>query len=302
MVNTGSHPGESSVAFMPMIDLKVNDETCILSTMHFIVGQAKKYNVGPILTFDQPLYQKAYEIQWKESENSKLKRLVLRLDGLHSCTSFLGSIGHFMSSSGLREVLETIHESDTVPHMVYATISSGVYECPLQDQFSAEKSKTDLFGNKLPESKLDKVSQVLDLLTEQNILLEEVANDIDVKEILARIKQYKEKFSDARTANLWFQYLHMVEIICMFIKAERTGNFDLHLRSVWEMLPYFAASRHHLYVRSEHIYLQTMQNLEVTNKKAFERFQNGYHVVRKSQQFWGGLSTDLIIKEVTSTI
>ena len=27
MVHTGSHLGESSVAFMPMIDLKVNDET-----------------------------------------------------------------------------------------------------------------------------------------------------------------------------------------------------------------------------------------------------------------------------------
>ena len=59
-------PGESSVAFMLMIDLKANNETCIFSTMHFIVGQAKKYNADPILTFDQSLYQKSYEIQWKE--------------------------------------------------------------------------------------------------------------------------------------------------------------------------------------------------------------------------------------------
>ena len=62
MVYTGSHPGQSPVVFMPMIDLKANDETCILSTMHFIVGYAKKYNADPILTFGQPLYQKAYEI------------------------------------------------------------------------------------------------------------------------------------------------------------------------------------------------------------------------------------------------
>ena len=56
MVHTGSHCGESSVAFMPMIDLKANDETRTFSTMHFIVGQVKKYNADPILTFDQPLY------------------------------------------------------------------------------------------------------------------------------------------------------------------------------------------------------------------------------------------------------
>ena len=41
MIHTDSHPGEYSVAFMPMIDLKVNDETRIFSTMHFIVGPAK---------------------------------------------------------------------------------------------------------------------------------------------------------------------------------------------------------------------------------------------------------------------
>ena len=85
------------------------------------------------------------------------------------------------------------------------------------------------FSNKLPKSKLDKVSQVFNQLKEQSISLEEVANDIDVTEMLARISQYKEKFSEARTAKLWFQCLRMVEIICMFIKAERTGNFDLHL-------------------------------------------------------------------------
>ena len=50
--------GESPVAFMPIVDLKANDETCISSKTHFIAGQSKKYNADPILTFDQPLYQK----------------------------------------------------------------------------------------------------------------------------------------------------------------------------------------------------------------------------------------------------
>ena len=318
MVHTGSHPGESSVAFMPMIDLKANDETYIFSTKHFFVGQAKKYNADPKLTFDLPLYQKVYETLWKESENSELKRIVLRLSGLRTCMRFLGSIGHFMSSSGLREVLETIYGSDTVPHMLsdsaisrafwghlvsgvlYATIISDVYECPLHDQFSAEDSKKDLFTNTLPKSKLGKVSQVFDQLKEQNISLEKIANGIDVNEMLASLSQYKEKFSEARTVKLWFQYLRMVEIISMFIKAERTGNFDFPLQSVWAILPYFAASVHHLYARSAHIYLQTMQNLEVTNKKVYKRFENGYHVVLRSQRFLRRLSTDLIVEQVTS--
>ena len=86
--------------------------------MHFIVDQAKKYNADPILTFHQPLHEKAYEIQWKESENDELKRIVLSMSGLRTCMNFLGSISHFVSSSGLREVLETNYGSDTVLYML----------------------------------------------------------------------------------------------------------------------------------------------------------------------------------------
>ena len=58
-----THPGKSSVIFMPMIDMKSTDYSCILSTMHFVSNQAQKYNKSPILTFNQPLYWKALEIQ-----------------------------------------------------------------------------------------------------------------------------------------------------------------------------------------------------------------------------------------------
>ena len=115
MVHTVSHPGESSATFMPMINLKVNDEISIFSTMHFIVGQAK----NTMLTLYQLLishYTKKRMKYQKESENSELKRIVLRLVGIYTFMNFLGSIGHFMSSSGLCEVLETIYGSDTVPH------------------------------------------------------------------------------------------------------------------------------------------------------------------------------------------
>ena len=56
MVSQGSHPGISSVFFMPMIDLKSSDEICIYSKMCFVSEHAKRYNYTPILTFDQPLW------------------------------------------------------------------------------------------------------------------------------------------------------------------------------------------------------------------------------------------------------
>ena len=34
MVHKSEHPGQASVIFMSMIDMKSSDESCILSTMH----------------------------------------------------------------------------------------------------------------------------------------------------------------------------------------------------------------------------------------------------------------------------
>lgn len=67
---------------------------------------------------------------------------------------------------------------------------------------------------------------------------------------------------DNRTALLWLQYLDMVDILCMFIKAQRTGNWRLHLQALSQMLPYLAAARHNLYTKSVRLYLQSMSSLE----------------------------------------
>ena len=63
MIYKGDYPEQSSVIFMPMIDMKSSNESCILSTKYFVSNQAKQYNVDAILTFDLPLNWKALEIQ-----------------------------------------------------------------------------------------------------------------------------------------------------------------------------------------------------------------------------------------------
>ncbi len=62
------------------------------------------------------------------------------------------------------------------------------------------------------------------------------------------------------------------------------------------MLPYFAASEHTLYAK--YLYLQMMQELPQTHPDVYRIFQEGYHVVSRSNRYWAGLSTDLIIEQV----
>ena len=82
--NRSEHPGKSTVTFLPMIDKYSGYKTCILSTMEFIYKLAKKNNVPAVITFDQPLYWKASEIQNNSDTNSHLRDIVILLSSFHS--------------------------------------------------------------------------------------------------------------------------------------------------------------------------------------------------------------------------
>ena len=52
-----------TVEFLPIIDLSLSNETCIYSTLKFVIKQAQNFAVQtPYVTFDQPLWIKAMGI------------------------------------------------------------------------------------------------------------------------------------------------------------------------------------------------------------------------------------------------
>ena len=69
-------------------------------------------------------------------------------------------------------------------------------------------------------------------------------------DIMDKVSVEKETLKEFRTAKLWLQYVEMIGILRMFIKAERIGDWNLHLQAVHKMLPYFAAAGHNLYTKS----------------------------------------------------
>lgn len=75
MIHGGEYPGQSSVAFLPMIDMNPSDMSCILSTLHYVSAHARKQDQFLVITFDQPLYLKALTILQQEKDNSDLQNI-----------------------------------------------------------------------------------------------------------------------------------------------------------------------------------------------------------------------------------
>ena len=66
------------------------------------------------------------------------------------------------------------------------------------------------------------------------------------------------------------------------------------------MLPTFHAASHIAYAKSAQLYLQEMERLKsILPENYFEKYtKQGYFTVRRSDRFWSGTWTDMIIKQV----
>lgn len=110
-VTVGDHALPAVITMMPLIDLNPSDETTVYSTVCNRPSQKLGVPPTPCIMFDQPLRQKAVDIAMAEKLN-----IVCRMGGLHM--SFLGSIDHLMSGSGLDDMLKLNYGKNTVSHIM----------------------------------------------------------------------------------------------------------------------------------------------------------------------------------------
>ena len=83
------------------------------------------------------------------------------------------------------------------------------------------------------------------------------------------------------------------------ISCERVGDWACHLLIITRMLNLFAAFGRINYAKSARLYLQSMNELPEKHPWLYQCFnEKGYHVVRRSVRYWGGLWSDLIIEQV----
>ena len=294
------HPGQSSVVFLPMIDMYSGDKTCILSTLEFLCKLASKHHVTPIITFDQPLYWKAAEIILDAVQSSSLKGIVLLLGCFHTFMNLLGAIGTLMKDTGLSKVLETVYGENAMVHMM----SGKSVQRSFRGHLLVDKCLNHMIVSSIVDenpkfaSLVDQSEDMYTKLVEGDTTLESVLASETMTAITLEIDKKKNELqARSKTSQLWLNYQKMLQVGRRLIMAERTGSWLMHLSAVADCLPIFAASGHYNYLKSAYLYVQEMNELETTHPDVFRKFASGFHVIRRTHQFWAGLSSDLVIEQ-----
>lgn len=101
-----------------------------------------------------------------------------------------------------------------------------------------------------------------------------------------------------RTGKLWIQYFDQVILMLEFIRAERIGDWNLHISTIQKMLPYFHSAGHNLYAKSSHLYVQEMIELKSRlTSEEYKKFPENYFTIRRKTSHWSGVWTDMCIEQ-----
>ena len=86
-------------------------------------------------------------------------------------------------------------------------------------------------------------------------------------------------------------------MLLRYIRAERVGNWDLHLSSVVEMTPYMFAYDHTNYAKSRSVYLCDMRLLPISAPSVLMEFEAGSHSVNRSANPFNMVWTDMALEQ-----
>ena len=249
---------KTKAMYMPLIDMTPSDPDTIMTALR--QAQQITSNRGQdyiVFTADLQLYRVAVNILWAYPE--QFDNVVLRLGGMHTLMSFIGSIGSLMAESGLYELLDSTF--------------AGVQKM--------------MIGKKFPQN-----IRALRIVVEE--LLRPILTGDTVKDMHGLESILSDISNRSKTSHLWIDcVIKAVFIMMMYIRAEREADWCLHLTAVKEMLPYFFAAGHVNYARYGLYYLRSM---EAMPKLCQEQFLKGEHVMRHVPGLWNGIWSDMFIE------
>lgn len=250
--------GRTKVVYLPLIDMKPSDPDTMMTAMTKVQDLTSETGQDfSVLTCDQQLYRVAVQVKWAHPE--KFKNMHLRLGGIHALMSFVGAVGSLMAESGLSSVLSEAF--------------GGVAKM--------------LQGKKFPQN-----VRALRMMTEEVLRSLIVDGNIVTADDLSRALDHIA--GQSRTAKLWVEVLvKPVLLMLMYIRAEREGDWLLHLHTFRKMLPYYFAAGHFNYARYGLYYLRSM---ELLPPHIQSYFLEGQHITRHISGIWNGLWSDQFIE------
>ena len=241
-------PIASNIGYCPMIEGASTE----FSTVYTVLKHAQKISASlgqadSVITFDLAIYTKAKQIQVKFPD--EFSDTVIRLGGFHIALNFLSLLGKKFHSSGLDDLLieSGVYAAGTTSALIKGkSYNRGVRAHKLSMEalfrlmwnsfvvwYATRETGDD--ERRVDESVLMSSLQACRraIATKTGVLASVEELERETEELWSQFQVFK---SEARAISkmfiFWEEYVSTVKLLLQFIKAERTGNWQLHLSCV----------------------------------------------------------------------
>ncbi|KAK3928365.1 Protein lin-54-like protein [Frankliniella fusca] len=206
-------------------------------------------------------------------------------------------MGYVMAGSGLDVMWEAVYARNSVQHMssghYYARAIRAHYLSQIVVAKLLFKTFTAYFQRK-------EVDFALVLGAYERRMQSDALQAVEKQEILTFLSALDALTEEevGKTGMLWLLYLRLMEYLHFFIRAERTGDWNLHIAALKLMLPVFPAAGHLNYAKSAPLHLKIAESLpNILSEDEYLAFVTNFSI-RRSDKFFAGLSSDLTIEQV----
>ncbi|KAK3698753.1 hypothetical protein QZH41_004049 [Actinostola sp. cb2023] len=302
------------IGYCPMI----NGLSTELSTVYTVMKKntqlmcARLHQEDVVITFDLAIYVKAKQIQWKFPD--EFSDTVIRMGGFHIATNFLSVLGKKYQNSGLEDIL--IESGAYAPGSISSLMKGKSYNRGVRAhklvmealfrlmwqafiQWSHVQSQEALRPS-VDEDRIVNGIKTFHQAVKHKESVPEKAKCItsELEPLIQHFEEFRrEQKSRSHMFTFWDEYISMVLILLQFIKAERTGNWSLHLAATSAMVPHFYAHDRPNYSRWLPVYLADMAQLEQQHPAVHKQFMDGDHAVSRSSQPFAKVWTDMALEQ-----
>ena len=251
-------------ALLPLFQESAHTVAMVRHSMDVVKIAVEHLNPGqtPVLTFDQPLFALAKQIQWKWPEKYGEEKFVVMFGGLHIEMAALKTAGDWLESSGWAQALvqaeiATVGMADSLLKASHVMRTRKAHQITAAALYILQHHAYDHYS-----LTCSKYNQTL----------------LDFEAWCDERKQNCPQF------HYWSTTMELEVCILTYVRSLREANFAMYLDALTELVPWFCALDHTNYARWIPVHLRDMAELPKIHPDINREFNAGHFTAQKTKQ------------------
>lgn len=127
-------------------------------------------------------------------------------------------------------------------------------------------------------------------------------SEIEDEESKSFLEWRAEKCREIPQFQFWDIVIELELLVLSFVRANRTGNFNLYVRSLSSLVCWFFAMDHQNYARWVTVHLRDLRELHEKHPELAQKFEEGLFVAVKSKRSFSSIALDQAHEQLNAVI